>query len=86
LDDAALARARVFVDSRAAADGESGDIRAALAGGATIAGEIGEVVAGTVAGRTGPDEITLFKSLGMAVEDIATADMVRRRALAASGA
>jgi len=80
LDDEVLGRARIYVDSRAAAETESGDIRAALQAGAEIAGELGAVIAGTAEGRTSDDEVTLFKSLGMAVEDIATAEHVRRLA------
>lgn len=82
LDDEVLRRARVYVDSRAAAETESGDVRAAIAAGVDIEGELGQVVAGAVAGRSGPDEVTLFKSLGMAVEDVVTAEHVRRLALA----
>lgn len=79
LDDELLRRARIVVDSRAAAAVESGDVIAA----GHIEAELGEVVAGTAAGRTAPEEITLFKSLGMAVEDIATAALVYRRTQAA---
>jgi ornithine cyclodeaminase len=43
-------------------------------------GEIGEVFAGMVPGRTGADDVTLFKSLGMAVEDVVTAHYVYQRA------
>ena len=82
LDDEVLRRARVYVDSRAAAETESGDVQAAIAAGVDIEGELGQVVAGAVAGRSGPDEVTLFKSLGMAVEDVVTAEHVRRLALA----
>jgi ornithine cyclodeaminase/alanine dehydrogenase-like protein (mu-crystallin family) len=84
LDDAVLTRATVYVDSRAAAEAESGDVRAALAAGGSIQAEIGEVVAGSAAGRSSDADITLFKSLGMAVEDVATADLGVRR-LAAGG-
>jgi ornithine cyclodeaminase/alanine dehydrogenase-like protein (mu-crystallin family) len=80
LDDELLRRARIIVDSRAAAAAESGDVIAA----GHVEAELGEVVAGTAAGRTIPDEITLFKSLGMAVEDVVTAGLVYRKALAAS--
>jgi alanine dehydrogenase len=81
LDDELLRRARIVVDSRAAAPVESGDVIAA----GHIEAELGEVVSGTVPGRTSPEEITLFKSLGMAVEDIVAADLVYRRAIAAGG-
>ncbi len=77
LDDDALAAAKKFVDSREAALVESGDMIAA----GHIFAEIGEVVAGTTRGRESDDEITLFKSLGAAVEDIAAADLVYRKAL-----
>lgn len=77
LDDDALAAAKKFVDSREAALVESGDMIAA----GHIFAEIGEVVAGTTRGRESDDEITLFKSLGAAVEDIAAADLVYQKAL-----
>jgi alanine dehydrogenase len=77
LDDEALRRTRVYVDSREAAVKESGDIIAA----GEIFAEIGEVVAGTKTGRRSDEEVTLFKSLGLAVEDVATAELVYRKAL-----
>lgn len=77
--DDALRRARLYVDSRAAAAQESGDVIAA--GVERVVGEIGEVVTGAVPGRTSPDEITLFKSLGLAVEDVVTAELVYRNAV-----
>ncbi len=80
-----VARARLFVDSRAAALVESGDvvlgIRDNRFGENHLAGELGEVVLGRVAGRTSHDQITIFKSLGMAVEDVVAADLVFRRAV-----
>ncbi len=86
LDSALVARASLFVDSRAGALVESGDVLMAMREGAIteahIRGEIGEVLAGRVEGRRTPDEITLFKSLGMAVEDVATARWVYERAKA----
>src|SRR2546426_745224 len=85
LDTDAVRRARVFVDSRAAALAESGDLLQPIQEGAIarehICGEIGEVLAGTVAGRTSERDVTLFKSLGMAVEDVATAHYVYTRAI-----
>ena len=78
LDDAFVHSATLFVDSRAAALVESGDVIAA----GRVDAEIGEVFEGTHAGRASRDEITWFKSLGMAVEDIATADIVYRRSVA----
>jgi alanine dehydrogenase len=77
LDDEVLLRARVYVDSREAALKESGDVIAA----GKIFSEIGEVVAGTKPGRQSSEEVTLFKSLGLAVEDVATAELVYRKAL-----
>ena len=77
LDDEVLRRARIYVDSREAATEESGDVIAA----GEIFAEIGEVAAGTKPGRRSAEEITLFKSLGLAVEDVATAELVYRKAL-----
>jgi len=77
LDDELLGRARIIVDSREGALRESGDVMAA--GGGRIAGELGEVVLGRVPGRTSAGELTVFKSLGMAVEDVATAKLVYDR-------
>ena len=78
-----VARGRLFVDSRAAAIVESGDVvigmREQRFEDDHIAGELGELVLGRVEGRTSPDEITIFKSLGMAVEDVVTADLVFRQ-------
>ncbi len=75
LDDAVLRRARIYVEAREAVMKESGDIIAA----GNIFAEIGEVVAGTKSGRKSEEEITLFKSVGVAVEDIVAADLVWRR-------
>jgi alanine dehydrogenase len=77
LDDEVLRRVRVYVDSREAAMKESGDVMAA----GKIFAEIGEVVAGTQPGRWSGEEVTLFKSLGLAAEDVATAELVYRKAL-----
>jgi alanine dehydrogenase len=80
LDDETLRRARIFVDSREAATRESGDVIAA----GTVPTEIGEIIAGARPGRTGGQEITLFKSVGVAVEDVASANLVYRAARGAS--
>jgi ornithine cyclodeaminase len=81
---ALVARARVFVDSRAGAMKEAGDLilaqREAAIGDNHVSGELGDLPLGRVPGRTAPDEITLFKSLGMAVEDVASARLVLARA------
>jgi alanine dehydrogenase len=76
LDDETLHRARLFVDSREAATRESGDVIAA----AHVSAELGEVITGMRPGRTTTEEITLFKSVGVAVEDVVSADLVYRRA------
>jgi len=81
LDDEVLRRARIYVESREAASKESGDIIAA----GKIFSEIGEVLAGSKNGRQSNDEITLFKSVGVAVEDIVAADLVWRRKLRVDG-
>ena len=77
LDDETLRRSRLYVDSREAATRESGDV---IAAGAVVA-EIGEVIAGAEPGRATAEEITLFKSVGVAVEDVVAADIVYRAAL-----
>ncbi|HZB25149.1 MAG TPA: ornithine cyclodeaminase family protein [Vicinamibacterales bacterium] len=86
MEPAILGRARVFVDSRTGALAESGDIRAAIAQGLldgdAIAGEIGALAAGRLTGRQRPDQVTVFKSLGMAVEDVAAAYLAYSRAMA----
>jgi len=60
---------------------ESGDVISA----GHISAEIGEVVNGSHPGRESEDEITLFKSLGAAVEDIAAADLVYQKAMQIGG-
>lgn len=84
---ALVARARVYVDSRAGALREAGDLLLPMEEGAIgdthIAGELGELVAGRVSGRRDVTDVTIFKSLGMATEDIVAARLVRERAIAA---
>jgi ornithine cyclodeaminase/alanine dehydrogenase-like protein (mu-crystallin family) len=82
LDDEALRKVRVYVESREAAMKESGDVIAA----GKIFAEIGEVVAGAKPGRQSAEEITLFKSVGVGVEDVATAELVYRRTVARGNA
>jgi alanine dehydrogenase len=84
--DTALVRDGIlFVDSRLGALAEAGDIVIPLSEGAIteqhIAAEIGQVIAGTAAGRPSDDSITIFKSLGMAVEDVAAARLAWERAV-----
>jgi ornithine cyclodeaminase/alanine dehydrogenase-like protein (mu-crystallin family) len=75
LDDELARGARLYVESREAATRESGDVMAG-----TVVAEIGELVAGTAPGRQTSDEITLFKSVGVAAEDMAAAGLVYRLA------
>jgi len=86
LQAALVARSRVFVDSTVGALAEAGDIVMAIQEGAIgpqhIAGELGALVSGTVAGRQVRGQVTLFKSLGMAVEDVAAAHLAYTRASA----
>ncbi len=81
-----VARAKVVVDSRAAVLAEAGDllipIQQGLLSPEGIHGEIGEVAAGQIAGRESETEVTFFKSVGVAVQDVAVAELVLRRALA----
>jgi ornithine cyclodeaminase len=84
--DTALVRAgRVFVDSRVGAFAEAGDIVIPLTDGAItrehVVGELGEVAGGRIPGRSTSNEITIFKSLGMAVEDVAAAQLAFERAV-----
>ena len=87
-DDVAVRRASVFVDSRDGACTEGGDIVQALASGALARERIGadlhELVSGVHAGRSDEAEITLFKSVGAALEDLAAARLVWE--LASAGA
>jgi ornithine cyclodeaminase/alanine dehydrogenase-like protein (mu-crystallin family) len=84
LDTEAVRRSRLFVDLRTSTTNESGDYLIPLREGAIgedhIVAEIGEVAAGLAAGRTSETEITLFKSLGLAIEDLAAARWIHQRA------
>jgi ornithine cyclodeaminase len=84
VDIAAIARARLIVDYRDFALESAGEIVQAIAAGAIdashVRGELGQVVAGEVPGRTGPNEITVFKSLGLVVQDLVAADLILRSA------
>lgn len=85
LDSAAVVSARLFGDRRESVLAESGDVLVPIAEGlimeSHLLGELGELVAQTIAGRTSSDEITLFKSLGLAVEDVAALRYIHARAL-----
>jgi ornithine cyclodeaminase len=84
IDGATMAAAKLFVDRRESAINEAGDYVLAVKEGLitedNILGEIGELILGTKAGRQARDDITLFKSLGLAVEDLACAEYLFRRA------
>jgi ornithine cyclodeaminase len=84
METAVVRDARVFVDSRTGALAEAGDLVIPIKEGAIdpthIAGELGDVFGGRIAGRRDAREITIFKSLGMAVEDVAAAHLAFERA------
>jgi ornithine cyclodeaminase len=84
MDTALVARARLFVDSRAGALAEAGDIVIPIGEGviaeSAIVAELGEVFSGRAQGRTSSRDVTIFKSLGMAVEDLAAARLAYERA------
>ena len=84
LDTETMAHASLFVDRRESALNEAGDYILAAAEGAIgpdhIKAELGEVLAGMHPGREHEDELTVFESLGIAVEDLASAELVVRRA------
>jgi len=85
MDPDLVARARVFVDSKKAALVESGDVVQGIKEGRFsadhVVAEIGDLVNGAT-GRRSDTEVTIFKSLGMAVEDVTAADLVYQRAVA----
>ena len=80
IDRDLLMKSALFVDYRASAMAQAREIIDAIAGGdmdqAHIRGEIGQVYAGEIAGRKGEDEITLYRSLGVAAQDLACAQRV----------
>src|ERR1700754_564740 len=86
IDTDTMAAARIFVDRRESALNEAGDYLLAAQEGAvtpdSIVAEIGDLVIGRKQGRTSPAEITLFKSLGLAIEDVVCADYLFRKAQA----
>ena len=79
-----MVAATVIVDRRESALNEAGDYLFAAAEGAIgpdhIRAELGEILIGAHPGRTSPDEITLFESLGLAIEDLAAAAYVHHKA------
>jgi ornithine cyclodeaminase/alanine dehydrogenase-like protein (mu-crystallin family) len=84
LDTATMRDAALFVDRRESTVNEAGDFlfpqREGAIGPEHIRAEIGELLIGTQEGRRSPDELTVFKSLGLAVEDLAAAEHVLARA------
>jgi ornithine cyclodeaminase len=84
LDTEAVRRSAMYVDRRESALAEAGEILIPMNAGMLdanhIRGEIGELLESRIAGRSSDDEVTLFKSLGLAIEDLAAADVVLRNA------
>jgi ornithine cyclodeaminase len=82
-DDEVVRRARLFVDTRPGAFSEAGDIlqplEAGVIGKDAVLGDLFDLCRGAAAGRTRPDEITFFKSVGAAIEDLAAAIAVYER-------
>lgn len=86
LDTEAIRRARLFVDRRESAMAEAGDVLIPLAEGAItgdhLLGEVGDVLLGAIPGRVARPDVTVFKSLGLAIEDLAAARYVHEKAVA----
>ena len=86
VDTDAMVNARLFVDRRESTLSEAGDFLIpkgeGVVGDDHIQAELGEILLGQAAGRKTPEEITLFKSLGLAVEDLASAQYIYQQAVA----
>jgi ornithine cyclodeaminase len=84
-DDEVVARSRFFVDLRVSALAEAGELyhaqQAGLVGESHILGEIGEVLGGQVQGRSSERDITVYKSVGIAAQDMASAHVIYERAM-----
>lgn len=84
LDTQAVQRGRIYLDQREAALRDGGDLAIPLAAGQlsmdSIIGEVGQVLLGQIPGRQSPEEITLFESVGIAVEDLAAAQLIYQKA------
>ncbi len=80
LDTETMTASRLFVDRRESTLNESGDLLLAGLGEEHIRAELGEVLTGAHPGRQADDELTVFKSLGLAVEDLAAAELIVRKA------
>lgn len=87
LDSETISRARVIIDAESAAGREAGEILIPMGEGAIpqghVKGTLSEVVSGKASGRESPSEITVFKSCGLAIEDLVTARLAYSRAIAA---
>ena len=85
VDAEAMSRSRIVVDSLDTALAKSGDLLLAVEEGALrvedVAGELGQVIAGTVAGRENPEQITLFNSVGIGLQDLAIGRLLYDAAL-----
>jgi len=86
VDDDCVAMGRYFVDFRGSAMAQAGELLHAIKAGrvtdAHVVAEIGEVLAGSAPGRRSADDVTIYKSLGVAAQDLAAAMFVYRRAVA----
>ena len=84
LDSEAMRRGRLYTDCRESCMNEAGEFLIAKAEGALddahLVGELGEVLLGRAPGRRSPQDITIYESLGVCVEDLAAADFLLRRA------
>jgi ornithine cyclodeaminase/alanine dehydrogenase-like protein (mu-crystallin family) len=76
LDDETVANAEVYADARESVEAESGDVRPEH-----LRGELGEVLVGKAPGRSSASALTVFRSLGIAAEDLYAADFAVRRAI-----
>jgi ornithine cyclodeaminase len=85
VDDDVVTGSRFFVDSRTSARAEAGELKHAMDAGLVseshILGEIGDVLNGSVVGRTGEQDLTVYKSLGVAAQDLAAAHIIYERAV-----
>ena len=83
VDDSAILKSSIFVDSRAGALHETGELAIPIESGIldpnSVKGDIKELCCGEIMGRSSSDEITLFKSAGLAIEDLAAALLVYQR-------
>jgi ornithine cyclodeaminase len=86
LDSEAVRRSRLFTDRRESLTNEAGEFliprREGVIGDDHVVGELAELLTGVVEGRRAPEDITLFKSLGLAIEDVASARHIYEKAVA----